>query len=215
MDLYPDIHIIKNTFVYQYLITGTEGLLLIDTGLGGNHKRILKQIQQLGFKPEDLKQIIITHADGDHYGSLADLKKYTQAISYAHPIEAEAIKSGGSSRELKPEGLQRILFSLIRPLLKTKPTTIDRHLAGGEHYDYLGGLEVIYTPGHTPGHLSLFSPSRKILFAGDSINISSGVPQPSAKGNTGDIAKAGQSFKQQMDLNPVAIFAGHGIWYKK
>jgi glyoxylase-like metal-dependent hydrolase (beta-lactamase superfamily II) len=210
----PDIHIIKQIFVNQFLIAGPEGLLLIDTGIGGNTKQILKIINQLGFNPGDLKKIIITHADGDHYGSLADIKKNTQAISYAHPIEADAIKLGISSRVLEPHGLQKVLFSLVRPLMKTQPATIDRLLQGGETFDTLGGLRVINTPGHTPGHLSLFSPSTGVLFAGDSITISAGVPQPSAKGNTWDMAIAEQSFKQQMDLNPTAIYAGHGIWEK-
>ncbi len=212
MPINPDIHIIKNIFVNQFLIAGTEGLLLIDTGLGGNFKQILKIIDQLGFKPEDLKKIIITHADGDHYGSLADLQKITHAASYAHPIEADAIKVGGSSRVLQPQGMQKFFFSLVRPLMKTQPATIDCLLEGEETFNFLGGLRVINTPGHTPGHLSLFSPSTGVLFAGDSITISKGVPQPSAKGNTWDMSIAEQSFKRQMELNPTAIYAGHGIW---
>lgn len=215
MELLPSVHLIKNIFVNQYLITGQEGLLLIDTGIGGNQSRILNTMRSLGYQPADLKQIVITHADGDHYGSLAELEKATHAITYAHAIEIKAIQSGGSSRELKPEGFQKLLFAIFRPMIKTQPAAIECPLAGGESFNYLGGLQVILTPGHTPGHISLFASEKGILFAGDSIQVVNGSPCPSAKGNTWDIEKAEESFQKQMDLKPTAILAGHGIWIKK
>lgn len=215
MEIAPSVHQINNTFVFQYLIVINSDLLLIDTGIGGNHKRIISTIKNLGYSPAALKKIIITHADGDHFGGLAELQKLTQAISYSTSIEADAIRAGRSSRPLKPKGIQKMLFGLVVPMIKSQPARIDTLLTGDESFDVLGGLQVILTPGHTPGHISLFSPSTGILFAGDSIQVVRGEPRPSVRGNTWDMAKAEESFHKQLNLHPEMILAGHGTWKKK
>jgi glyoxylase-like metal-dependent hydrolase (beta-lactamase superfamily II) len=79
----------------------------------------------------------------------------------------------------------------------------------------LNGLQVLLTPGHTPGHISFFDPAERILFSGDSIVIDGGTPAPSRGGNTWDIACARASFEQQLALAPVWICGGHGIWPSK
>ncbi len=215
MEIAPSVYQINNTFVFQYLILHNSDLILIDTGINGNHKKILSTIKTLGRSPLDLKKIIITHADGDHFGGLAELQNSTKAVAYAAPIEADAIQAGRSSRPLNPSGIQKMLFSLVAPLVKSQPARIDTRLSGNESFDVLGGLQVIPTPGHTPEHISLYSSSTGILFAGDSIQIVRGEPQASARGNTWNIAKAEESFHKQIDLQPSLILAGHGTWKKK
>ena len=70
MEIYPNVHHIPGVTANPYLLIDPNGLILIDAGLPGSEKRILKYISGLGFKPNDLKQIIITHADFDHVGGL-------------------------------------------------------------------------------------------------------------------------------------------------
>ena len=60
-------------------------------------------------------------------------------------------------------------MAVVRRFFKAKPLQVDEILREGQKLDVLGGLEVLETPGHTPGHISLFSPSTGILFVGDSI----------------------------------------------
>jgi glyoxylase-like metal-dependent hydrolase (beta-lactamase superfamily II) len=211
----PDVQHIKAGFVNIFLVSGPEGLLLIDSGLKGSEKQILQQIQQIGSNPQELKTILITHADGDHFGGLAALQASTPAAAWASSGEAAAIRAGKSSREIQPRGMTRLLFRLILPLFKSSPARIDHILKGGEEFAFLGGLKAIPTPGHTPEHLSFYSASRKLLFAGDSIQISAGKPTPSAGANTWDLDKAQASFQLQMALDPDFILAGHGIWIKK
>lgn len=130
------------------------------------------------------------------------------------PDKAAAIRAGKSSRELKPRGILKLVFRLIMPLFKSSPARIDHLLSGGEEFAFLGGLKAISTPGHTPGHISFYSASRKVLFAGDSIQISAGKPAPSAGANTWNLDQAQASFQLQMALDPGFILAGHGIWKK-
>lgn len=212
MEIYPGIYRIQQMFVNLYLVVGEDGLLLVDSGLKGSRPRILRAIQQAGKTLPDLKTIVITHADGDHYGGLYDLQQVSRATAWAAPIEAEAIRRGASSRALTPAGLQRALFRLVAPLVKSRPARIDSLLTEAQVFPVLGGLQVLTTPGHTPGHISLYSPSSGVLFAGDSIQVLDGTPQPSGGGNTWDHLKAEESFQMQMALKPTLILAGHGVW---
>jgi glyoxylase-like metal-dependent hydrolase (beta-lactamase superfamily II) len=145
---------------------------------------------------------------------LAALQKVIQADTFANQVEAEAIRTGSSSRKLHPAGVQKLLYNLVSPLMKSKPARVDQYLLHGQVFPILGSLQVINTPGHTPGHISLFSPSTGILFAGDSINVADRKLGPSSSGNTWDPRQAEQSFQTQIKLDPIIVCAGHGFWKK-
>lgn len=86
MEIIPNVHLIPNVMANPYLIVDADGLTLIDTGMPGSHKKILKYITDLGHLPSDLKRIILTHSDLDHVGGLAALKKASGARIYASAI---------------------------------------------------------------------------------------------------------------------------------
>jgi glyoxylase-like metal-dependent hydrolase (beta-lactamase superfamily II) len=183
---------------------------LIDAGLPGDEKKIIKYIAGLGCSPSDLKRIIITHADGDHVGSLATVKAATGARVYANAIEAEAIAAGRMSRELKIRGLLSLFFTLIGSFFKVKPAQVDEFLTDGQILPVLGGLYVVETPGHTPGHISLFAPSAGVLFVGDSLISRDGRLRESRGTNTWDQAKAIESVRKQAALGARIVCSGHG-----
>jgi glyoxylase-like metal-dependent hydrolase (beta-lactamase superfamily II) len=157
-----------------------------------------------------LKRIIITHADGDHVGSLATVKSATGARVYANAIEAEAIAAGRMSRELKIRGLLSLFFTLIGSFFKVKPAQVDEFLTDGQILPVLGGLYVVETPGHTPGHISLFAPSAGVLFVGDSLISRDGRLRESRGTNTWDQAKAIESVRKQAALGARIVCSGHG-----
>jgi glyoxylase-like metal-dependent hydrolase (beta-lactamase superfamily II) len=214
MQIAPNVYRISGPVGNQFLITEPNELTLIDAGLPGNEKKIIQTILKLGRKPEELKRILITHADADHYGALNALKHLTPAKSYASQVEANAIRIGKSSRELHPTGMMVVFFRIAGSLMKKEPAEIDGILTPGEILPVLEGLEVLNTKGHTPGHTSFFLRERKILFAGDSIKGT--PPAPSSGGNNWDVDKSISSFKMQMELSPVIIGAGHNFYtFKK
>jgi glyoxylase-like metal-dependent hydrolase (beta-lactamase superfamily II) len=210
MEIVPGVHVIPGVVVNSYLIVDPDGLTLIDAGLPGNEKKILKYIASLGHSSSDLKRIIITHADGDHVGGLAALKAATGARVYANAIEAEAIGAGRMSRELKVHGLLGLFFTLTGFLFKAKPATVDEFLTDGQVLPVLGGLRVVETFGHTPGHISLFAPSAGILFVGDSIVSGNGALRGSSGANTWNQAKADESVRKQAALGARIVCSGHG-----
>jgi len=214
MEIYKNVHLIKNLFVNLYLIIDSNHITLIDTGISGNGPRILKAITSLNLEPEAVVRIMITHADGDHYGSLSYLQKVIRAETFANQVEAEAIRSGSSSRKLHPTGINKLLFSMVSSFMKSQPARVDQYLLQGQVFPILGGLQVLNTPGHTPGHISLYSESTGILFAGDSINVAGNKLVPSSGANTWDPEMAEQSFQLQVKLNPLIVCAGHGFWKK-
>lgn len=212
MEVAPGVLRIPDKFVNCFILVDKEGLFLIDTGLPSSVKLIQKAVSQAGRAVGDIHQVLMTHADGDHYGGLSGLQKITRLQALANPLEAAAIRQGKSSRPLTPKGLVRILLALAAPFFKASPAAIDGYIKPGQVFPILGGLQALSTPGHTPGHMSFYAAQPGILFAGDSINLKNGQPVPSTGANTWDQVKADESFKLQMDLNPQLICAGHCIW---
>ena len=212
MKIIDNVFVVRGVVANPYLIVDADGLTVIDTGLPRSQKKILAYVAGLGKRAQDVKRIIITHADFDHIGGLAALQAATGARTYASKIEADAIALGKSSREIKATGfsLRRVLFALMRPFMKLTPFQVDETLAEGQTLPVLGGLRVIGTPGHTPGHVSLFAPSVGVLFCGDSMVADDQGLQGSRPGITWEETRARESERKQAALGAHIVCSGHG-----
>ncbi|HVN16269.1 MAG TPA: MBL fold metallo-hydrolase [Anaerolineales bacterium] len=211
MEITPKVHLVPDIIANPYLIIDADGLTLIDAGLPGSHKRILSYIAGLGLIPKDLKRIILTHSDIDHIGALAALCKASGARTYASAIEAKAIAQGRPSRRIQPTQFgRRLMMSVLGTLFKAKPVQVDEILTEGQTLPVLGGLKVLETPGHTPGHISLWAPSAGVLFVGDSIVSREQGLVVSVPANTWNQDKAAESARKQAELKPNIVCSGHG-----
>ena len=163
--------------VYQLTVGGTniiliaeEELTLIDTGFPGGSNQVIDLIHKLGRSVAEIGLIILTHNHFDHTGGLPDIKKLSQARVAGH--RADFINTEGPLPF--PRIVQKLLrirpFSALRWAFSARPDQIDIKLEGGEILEPLGGLEVIPTPGHTPGSISLFSSQKRLLMVGDTLN---------------------------------------------
>ena len=195
-----------------YIIVDADGLTVIDAGLPHSERKILAYVASLDKSAQDVKCIILTHSDFDHVGGLPALQKMTGARTYASQVEADAIAAGKSSRQIKPSGfsIRRLMFSLMSPFMKAVPFQVDGILADGQVLPVLGGLHVMETAGHTPGHISLFAPSAGVLFCGDSMVTDSTGIRGSRPGVTWDQAKAIAAVKKQSGLGARIVCSGHG-----
>lgn len=137
---------------YSYLVTGTE-IALIDTGLPGAGKRIIKELDAIGIKPQDIKHILLTHHDIDHIGNVAMLQALTGAEIWASKEDIPYITG-----ELDRYGFKKYFKYIFRV---KKPEAIKPYGPGQK----INGIEVVSTPGHTPGHVCLLF--EDVLFAGD------------------------------------------------
>jgi glyoxylase-like metal-dependent hydrolase (beta-lactamase superfamily II) len=208
MEILPGVHQLKNTFVNLYLIVEDDGLTLIDTGVGrSGPKLVLETITALGRKPGDLKRILITHSDPDHTGGAAALKKATGASILASQIEADAMGEGRASRP--PKGaLIGLMIGVMMP--KITPQRADNVIRDGQVLPVLGGLNVISTPGHTPDHVSFYAPSRRVLFAGDSMMANGGKLSFGAGPFTWNLGRGKESVRTESRLELDAVCCGHG-----
>jgi glyoxylase-like metal-dependent hydrolase (beta-lactamase superfamily II) len=210
MEIIPNIHQVPGVTANAYLLVDPDGLALIDAGLPGSHKKILKYVEGLGYTPGDIKYILLTHADSDHVGGLAALQRASQAGVYTSEIEAEAITEGRFSRPLKLRGWRKWLFDFSRLFFKAAPCQVDDILHNGQSLEIMDKLQVLDTAGHTPGHLSFYLPQEKVLFCGDSLRTIDGQIQISSGANTWDEALAKQAAQKQAALDAKVICAGHG-----
>jgi len=211
MEIAPNVHLVPGITANPYLIVDSDGVTLIDAGLPGSDRKILQALADLGHAPQGLKRILITHADFDHVGGLAALKAATAARVYASRIEAEAISVGHASRPLKPSNfLLKMIFAVTAFLVKPTPVRVDELLSDGQVLPVLGGLRVVETVGHTPGHVSFFAPSAGVLFVGDSLVSEESGLRGSRGANTWDQAKADESVRKQAVLGARLVCPGHG-----
>ena len=138
--LIDNIYYVGASGVTAFLITTPAGHFLTDGGYDTTAPQILANIRRLGFKPEDVRVLLNSHAHSDHAGGLAALKKATGARLYAAPGDAPLLRSGG-------RGDFRFGESLLFP-----PVEPDQLLKDGQVLE-LGGKAITLhlTPGHTRG----------------------------------------------------------------
>jgi glyoxylase-like metal-dependent hydrolase (beta-lactamase superfamily II) len=208
MEILPGIHQIKNSFVNLYLIVEPDGLTLIDTGIGrSGPKQVLQTITSLGRIPSDLKRILITHSDPDHTGGAAELKRATNASILASPHEASMMAEGKPGRPARNPVIG-FISGLMMPSIT--PQSADATLQDGQILPVLGGLQVVFTPGHTPGHVSYFAPSSNILFAGDSLNAFNNTLGFADGPFTWNLERGKASVRAQAQLGAEVVCCGHG-----
>ncbi len=206
-----DIYLLRNSFVNLFLIAEPDGLTLIDTGLArSGPKLVLSKLAALGFQPNDLRHILITHADPDHTGGAPVLRAATGAKLCASAIEKAAIERGSTSRQPTGVGFKIFANTLGKLMMPLAPVTVDEVLSDGQVLPILGGLHMLATPGHTPGHLSFFAPALGVLIAGDSMNATSGSLQFKPAPVHGDFAEGCNSVRKQARLGARAVYCGHG-----
>jgi glyoxylase-like metal-dependent hydrolase (beta-lactamase superfamily II) len=174
------LYVIRLGATNVFLIdSGESGLTLVDTGYPKHASAIEAGIRSVGRDPSDLSDILITHAHPDHLGSAARLSSGSIPISL--PEKEKSIATSGRyevTMSAAPGLLNRILFRLIvgsrpREFPSFEPA---RSLLGGETLDIAGGIEVIPTPGHSAGHMSLsWKADRNVLFTGVAVSNVKGL----------------------------------------
>ncbi len=212
MKITDNIYVVPKVMANTYILVDEDGLTLIDAGMPGSEKKILAYLPELGKSASDVKRIVLTHSDIDHVGGLAALTDASGARTYASQIEAEAIAAGKPSRQIQAGGfsLRRILFALFSPFFKAKPFTVDEILTDGNALPVLGGLRVVETTGHTPGHISLYAEKATVLFCGDSMVSDEDGLHGSRPEVTWDADMAKESVHKQANLGASIVCSGHG-----
>jgi glyoxylase-like metal-dependent hydrolase (beta-lactamase superfamily II) len=153
---YPGIYTIRGVMGVCHLLVDDDGAVLLDTGLVGEPWLIQWRLQRLGLKPHDVKAILLTHGHIDHAGATAQLaRQRSLPIEGPHREEAFWI-------DQLPAQSQRFGFP------PSEAFTPDRWLEHGDTVT-VGNetLQVLHTPGHTPGHVAFFHAPSRVAIVGD------------------------------------------------
>ena len=208
------IHTIKLGFDQCYLI-GDKDWIMIDAGQSNKKKEFLKKLADLGIKPEQIKLVIITHGHWDHIGSAKDIKEITGARIAMHHIEKEWLEK--AQKHIPPAVtlwghiISKTLGFLL-PLIHFPASKVDIIL-GDENFSLIEfGIpgKVIYTPGHSPGSVSVLLETGD-AFVGDlamnsfPLRLSPGLPI-----FADDIKEVKNSLKLLLDKGATTIYPAHG-----
>lgn len=190
--------------IHPILLWDDEMAVLIDTGFPGQIEDIQVEMEKVGVSFDKLKVVILTHQDIDHIGSLPELLQRCRSNIkvYAHELDKPYIE--GDLPLLKDGNIEN------RPKGKVSDTVID-----GQELPYCGGILILHTPGHTPGHISLYLKQSKILVAGDSMYSVNGVLGGIHAPTTLNIMEARQSLKKYLNLHIESVVCYHGGFSKR
>jgi len=156
----------------------------VDAGFPGQLPQIREAFKKAAVFFDKLNMGILTHHDIDHIGNLsAILKEMPDNVTvFAHEEEKPCIN--GEKAPLKITGLEanmgslpkkmKVLYEKMKVAFVNCKVNVDKTLIGVDELSYCGGIQVIFTPGHTLGHICLYLKQSKTLIAGDMLRVEDG-----------------------------------------
>jgi glyoxylase-like metal-dependent hydrolase (beta-lactamase superfamily II) len=178
-----------------YLVEAKKPVL-IDTGIGLYVERTVENIKRI-VSPEKIDKIVLTHRHFDHVGGASKLKEILNAKLYIHTDDAAALMEGDE----RSTGAWMYNGSLQR--LNVERLNDEDVVDCGDV-----NLEVIHTPGHTIGSISLYEPKSKSLISGDTVFTHGGVGRWDM--DTGNYDQLLSSLKKLSKMDVVNLYPGHG-----
>ncbi len=189
-----------------YLVQEEDGLTLVDSTISSPADDVAALAKRLG---KQLRRVTLTHAHGDHVGGVAGLRTMFPGVEVSIS-ERDGRILAGDKTVLPAEPQTPVKGSFLK--VDWKP---DRLLEPG---DRVGSLEVVASPGHTPGHVAFFDVRDKALIAGDAFQTRGGIAVsgdmrllfPFVAFATWNKPAALTSAKDLRALNPSLLSVGHG-----
>jgi glyoxylase-like metal-dependent hydrolase (beta-lactamase superfamily II) len=221
----PGVWRIKDLFVNVFIIQNREGTewVLVDTGLKSSAEKIRSLVQELFGSGSRPKAIVLTHGHFDHRGSLLQLADEWGVPIYCHHMERPYL-TGQSSYPPADPAVGGGLIALFSFTFPRRPINVEDHLRELPDDGSVPELEDwrwIHTPGHSPGHISLFREKDGVLVAGDAVvttmqeSVLAVITQKKYVGGppkyfTPDWGAAARSARELAELEPNVLVTGHG-----
>lgn len=161
------IHLAVTKASNTFLVDGDDGLTLVDAGTTKGVGALLQAIRDAGHAPSDIKRVVLTHAHPDHVQAAPALREQTGARVLIHRADAAWLPLGRVPTEGRSGAGARNYDRL--PVAHWTPFQADQTVADGDLIDGSGGLRVIHTPGHSPGHIALLHEPTRALLIGDAV----------------------------------------------
>jgi len=210
----------KEDHLYPVVLQSRQEVILVDCGYAGFKLLLEQSLQQHGLSLGSLTGLLITHHDIDHMGCAYELKETYPALKLYTSVWEEAYVTG-RKKSLRLQQAEDLFDCLpeeqkqgaiaFQELLKTmQPVPVDAVFADNEEPSIMPGVEVIHTPGHMPGHISLYIKESKTLIAADAIVYQDGQLDIANPSFTLDLPQALASVQklQQLEINKIICYHG-------
>ncbi|MDR3254062.1 MAG: MBL fold metallo-hydrolase [Synergistaceae bacterium] len=170
--------------IYPAIISDLRCKVLVDCGCPGFLPKLDESAFHAGISLRELTHVIITHHDYDHYGALFELKERYPAIRVI-ASETEAPYIEGLEKSLRLSRVEAIYDKLPpdkradalrfqKSLEALKPVKVDIRVSDGAVFSWCGGVRIVASPGHMPGHISVLVPCHRTLITGDALVATNG-----------------------------------------
>lgn len=206
--------------IHPTLLHDDEHAVLIDVGMPGSLEQIKMAMEKAGIPFDLLDAVILTHQDIDHVGSIQEIIHAAgKPINvYAHAEDKPYIEGDRIPIKMTPEWISKLLSGVPEELREQakgkfpKPVAakVTKAVSDGDVLPFFGGVQVIFTPGHTPGHISLYHQPTRTLISGDATVCLDGEllgPKPFA---TPDMSLAQESLKKFTNFDIARVICYHG-----
>ncbi len=205
--------------LHPTLILDGDVALLVDTGLPNTLDQLSAELARFGVTPDHLTAVLITHHDIDHIGNLKALKTLNPQMSVITSegevdfvegkVQAQKLQDIASGALVIAEDQKAWAETLTR-VFPTLSTPVDDVVQDGDVLTIADGIEVIATPGHTLGHISLYHHATQTLITGDALNLNQGQLNGPNPRMTHDLELAKASLKKLAAYPIQRILCFHG-----
>ena len=209
--------------IYPVILRDDNDMILIDCGYPNFLTLIEESAIKDGIDLSKLTKLIITHHDFDHMGSAADFKrKYPNVKILSSIIDEKYINGKEKSLRLQqaeliydklPEEQKEGAMNFQKMLESIENIEVDMLLKDGDKFDWCGDIEIIETPGHMPGHISIYVKESKTLISGDALVIENNKLAIANPNYTLDMSEAKESICKLLNYDIDKIICYHGGIY--
>lgn len=206
--------------IHPVVLRDEHSMVLIDCGYTGAFPLLEQAMEAKGLSCEELTHVLITHQDHDHMGGLAALKeKYPGVITAASREEAPYISGRVKSLRLEqaeamqqglPEEQKPFGLAFCEMLRRVRPVEVEMQVQDGDFFGWGGGCTIIGTPGHTPGHISVYAHQSGTIVAGDAAALEHGNPVLANPQFILDRQTAERSLRRIMSYGAERVICYHG-----
>ena len=171
----------RESVIYPTLIWDDDNVVLVDAGGPNSLSELKKAMKKIDVPFEKLNKIIITHQDIDHIGGINEIRNELPDVEVlSHNDDKPYIQGEKRLVRLNSKFMERINAipgdqrEKVMDIFENTKAEVNTTLIDGDELPCCGGITVIHTPGHTPGHVCLYHKESKTIIAGDAMNIIDG-----------------------------------------